>query len=240
MLGGGGVRVKAVFALVLLAGCFWRTYGRLAATHVDLLVAMARKGTDLVASGRLSAESMPELTYPLERAEAFVHDARARSGTPPASLDALDTLCARYRAFVDALDRVRRERRGEAARAALADPLAAVEAAAEGVRAELRAESRAAAGVPGRAPQPPHLAAGRVRSDRAASVDQCALRRLYRLFAFFQSARKRSSPTSLSGCFTSCWRTANGQVAMCAPICAARMTWNGLRTLATSTSAGYV
>jgi len=161
MLGGGGVRVKAVFALVLLAGCFWRTYGRLAATHVDLLVAMARKGTDLVASGRLSAESMPELTYPLERAEAFVHDARARSGAPPASLDALDTLCARYRAFVDALDRVRRERRGEAARAALADPLAAVEAAAERVRAELRAESRAAAGVPGRAPQPPHLAAGR-------------------------------------------------------------------------------
>src|SRR5206468_223027 len=151
MLGGGGVRVKAVFALVLLAGCFWRTYGRLAATHVDLLVAMARKGTDLVASGRLSAESMPELTYPLERAEAFVHDARARSGAPPASLDALDTLCARYRAFVDALDRVRRERSGEAARAALADPLAAVEAAAERVRAELRAESPAAAGVPGRA-----------------------------------------------------------------------------------------
>src|SRR5205814_6177892 len=67
MVGGGGVRVKAAFALVLLAGCFWRTYGRLAATHVDLLVAMARKGTDLVASGRLSAESMPELTYPLER-----------------------------------------------------------------------------------------------------------------------------------------------------------------------------
>jgi len=108
-----------------------------------LLVAMARKHTDLVASGRLTAESMPELTYPLERAEAFAREARARSGgAPPASLKALDALCGRYRAFVDALDRVRRERSGEAARAALADPLAAVEGAAESVRVALRAERR--------------------------------------------------------------------------------------------------
>ena len=126
---------------MLLAGCFWRTYGRLAATHVDLLVAMARKGTDLVASGRLTAESMPELTYPLERAQAFVHDARARSrGAPPASLAALDELCARYQAFLDALDRVRRERSGEAARTALAGPLGAFEAAGETTHAALRAE----------------------------------------------------------------------------------------------------
>jgi len=128
---------------VLFAGCFWRTYGRLAATHAELLVFTARKGTDLVASGRFTAESMPELTYPLERAEAFARAARARSaGAAPASLDALDALCARYRAFVDALDRVRRERSGEAARAALAGPLAAVEAAAESVRVALRAERR--------------------------------------------------------------------------------------------------
>ena len=104
---------------------------------------MARKGTDLVASGRLTAESMPELTYPLERAQAFVHEARARSGgAPPASLEALDALCVRYRAFVDALDRVRREQSGEAARAALADPLAAVEVAAESVHVALRSERR--------------------------------------------------------------------------------------------------
>jgi len=128
---------------VLFAGCFWRTYGRLAATHAELLVFTARKGTDLVASGRFTAESMPELTYPLERAEAFARAARTRSaGAAPASLDALDALCARYRAFVDALDRVRRERSGEAARAALSGPLAAVEAAAESVRVALRAERR--------------------------------------------------------------------------------------------------
>lgn len=127
--------------LALVAGCFWRSYGHLAATHVDLLVAMARKGTDLVASGRLTAESMPELTYPLERAEAFVHEARARSGDhPPASLEALATLCLRYRAFVDALDQVRRTESGEAARAALAAPLAAVEAGADAVHAALKSE----------------------------------------------------------------------------------------------------
>jgi hypothetical protein len=104
---------------------------------------MARKGADLVASGRLTAETMPELTYPLERAQAFAHEARARSrGTPPASLDALDVLIARYRDFVDALDRVRRDTRGETARAALAEPLARVEEAAERVRAALRAERR--------------------------------------------------------------------------------------------------
>jgi len=104
---------------------------------------MARKGADLVASGRLTAESMPELTYPLERAEAFAHEARTRSGgAAPASLDALDALCVRYRAFLDALDRVRRERSGAAARAVLAEPLAAVEAAAESVRVALRAERR--------------------------------------------------------------------------------------------------
>jgi len=104
---------------------------------------MARKGADLVVAGRLTAESMPELTYPLERAQAFAHEARARArGAPPPSLDALDVLVARYRDFVDALDRVRRDTRGDAARDALAQPLAGVEVAAEGVRAALRAEGR--------------------------------------------------------------------------------------------------
>ena len=143
MVGPRGTSVKAALVLALLAGCFWRSYGRLAATHVDVLLGTARKGVDLVVNGRFTAESMPELTYPLERAEAFARAARTRSaGAAPASLDALDALCARYRAFVDALDRVRRERSGEAARAALAGPLAAVEAAAESVRVALRAERR--------------------------------------------------------------------------------------------------
>jgi len=143
MVGAGAGMVKAALVLALVTGCFWRSYGRLATTHVDLLVAIARKGDDLIANGRLTAESMPELTYPLERAEAFAHDARARSrGVPPPSLDAFDALLARYRAFVDALDRIRRTESGPTARDALADPLAEVEASAETVRQALRGEGR--------------------------------------------------------------------------------------------------
>lgn len=142
MVSGAGIMVKAVALCVVLAsalpGCFWRSYDRLALTHVDLLEALARKGADLVASGRLTAESMPELTYPLERAQAFAKQARARAGdAPPASLAAFETLVARYRAFVDALDRVRREQRGAEARAALEAPLQAVEDAAAAARKAL-------------------------------------------------------------------------------------------------------
>ena len=142
IVGPRGHRVKAAL-LLLLAGCFWRTYGSLAATHTDLLVAMARKGTDLVASGRFGAENMPELTYPLERADAFAHTARARAGDPPpASLLAFEELLIRYRMFVDALDQTRRAAKGDEARAALAAPLAAVEASAAAARAALTAERR--------------------------------------------------------------------------------------------------
>src|SRR6185369_3462186 len=109
MVGAQGRRVKAAFALLLLAGCFWRSYGRLAAVHVDVLVAMARKGVDLVANARMSAETMPELIYPLERAEAFARTATARSPeTRPPSLVAFGELLAQYRQFLDALDQARR------------------------------------------------------------------------------------------------------------------------------------
>lgn len=144
MVSGEGYTVKAISVLLVLvaAGCFWRSYAPRMETHTDLLVSMARKGVDVVGANRLTAETMPELTYPLERAQAFATEARARSGdAPPASLAAFDTLVARYRAFVDALDRDRREQRGAAAAAALAEPLAQVVAAAEAVRTALAAEA---------------------------------------------------------------------------------------------------
>lgn len=143
MVGGRGGRVKAAaLVLVLAAGCRGRSGSRQALTHVELLTALARKGADLVASGRLTAESMPELIYPLERAQAFASDVSAaqRADRLP-WLAAFETLVARYRDFVDALDRVRREKSGEAARAALAAPLAAVESAGGAVHAALRASS---------------------------------------------------------------------------------------------------
>ena len=129
--------------MVLLAGCFWRSYGPQAATHADVLVGIARKGADLVGNGRLTAESMPELTYPFERAAAFAETARAAGGEgPPESLLALEALIARYREFVDALDQARRAYEPGDARTALAAPLAAVEAAGARVRAALEAEGR--------------------------------------------------------------------------------------------------
>ena len=58
IVGGSRRRVKVVLTLVvnlsLFGACSWRSYGKATATHADLLVAMARKGADLVASGRLS------------------------------------------------------------------------------------------------------------------------------------------------------------------------------------------
>ena len=144
IVGGGAIVVKTAFVLVLVAGCFWRSYGPQMAAHTDVLVGIARKGADLVGSGRFTAESMPELTYPLERASAFAEHVARRSGEArPASLQAFELLVARYREFVAALDRARREQAPEEARRALAAPLAAVEAAGEQVREALHAEGRA-------------------------------------------------------------------------------------------------
>src|SRR5262245_3493237 len=146
MVGPGGARVKAItcLACVVLAGCFWRSYAARMRTHADVMVSIARKGVDLVATGRFTAESMPELTYPLERAQHFAGDARRRAGTDvPPSLVAFDALIARYRGFVDALDRTRREQRGADAAAALAEPLRSVEDAAAGVAEALRREGAA-------------------------------------------------------------------------------------------------
>jgi hypothetical protein len=140
MVGARRGRVKAAITLALLGGCFWHSAGREAATHVDVMTAIAHKGVDLVVAGRLTAESMPELTYPLERAQAFA--ARWRGGAAPPWLHAFVDLLDRYRDLVDALDRVRREAKGEAAATALREPLARVDAAADAVRAALAAAGR--------------------------------------------------------------------------------------------------
>jgi hypothetical protein len=135
MLGPGRVGVKAALALALgaLAGCHTRgDTARAAATHVELMVAMAAKGSDLLANGRFTAESLPELTYPLERADAFARALEAR-GAPPPWLSAFRVVLARYRDVLDTLDRIRREQRGEGARAAMAPSLEALRTAAASV-----------------------------------------------------------------------------------------------------------
>jgi hypothetical protein len=123
-----------------LGGCFWRSYPQRLRTHSDLLVAFARKGRDLVASGRFSAENLPELTYPLERAQAFAADARRRTEAPPASLVAFERLIERYRALVERVDRQRHERDGPEDAASLEESVAAIEAAAGEVAVALERE----------------------------------------------------------------------------------------------------
>jgi hypothetical protein len=142
----GGVKAKRVLIALLVcaataSGCWWRSYPARMRTHTELLVAFARKGRDLVATGRFTAESLPELTYPLERADAFGAEATRRVSPPPASLVAFDTLLARYRTFVELLDDTRRTKRGPAGAEELAQPLADVEAAAAEVRAALDREA---------------------------------------------------------------------------------------------------
>jgi hypothetical protein len=129
--------------LAVAVACTGAAARREARTHADVLESIAQKGVDLVRTGRLVAESMPVLTYPLERAQAFARTARRRERLDPATLAAFDTLVDRYRAFVDGLDRARRDLgRDEAARA-LAEPLAGVERAAAALRGELeRADGR--------------------------------------------------------------------------------------------------
>jgi hypothetical protein len=107
-------------------------------THIDVLTAIAQKGVDLVAAGRFSAESMPELTYPLERAQALAARAHA-AAPPPVWLPAFDAVLARYRDLLDAIDRARREQRGDAARSLLQPELDALLATASAAKAALQA-----------------------------------------------------------------------------------------------------
>src|SRR5262249_35758028 len=142
-LGPREVRVKAIacLAMTMLGACFWRSYAPRMRTYSEVMVSIAHKGADLVRTGRFTAESLPELTYPLERAEAFARDVRGpgRADASPLLL-AHERLIARYRSFVAALDRSRRERPPGDAAATLAEPLRAVDDAAAAVDQALRRE----------------------------------------------------------------------------------------------------
>lgn len=113
------------------------------AMHTDLLVAMARKGGDLVKADAFTPENLPELHYPLERARDFAARATRRSGeAPPASLGAFGALLDTYEAFYRVADDARRSGRGTAARSALRAAERAVRAAAAVVHKALAAEGR--------------------------------------------------------------------------------------------------
>jgi hypothetical protein len=138
--------VKAMATLgacALLAGCFWRSYGARLAMHTDLLLAMTRKGADLVEARRFAPENLPELHYPLERARAFAARAHRESGAdPPASLEVFDALLVAYEGFCQVADDLRRPGRWGPGDPTLRQGVANVQLAGEHVRQALVAEGR--------------------------------------------------------------------------------------------------
>jgi hypothetical protein len=128
---------------VLAAGCFWRHFDARVAVNAELLRDEARKGVDLAVAGRVSAEELAELLYPLARARALAADARRRLGSRPAppALRGLEKLLAAYAKLCNAIDRERRAHAGPVPRPVLARPLGRV------ARSAARLLGRRAAGV---------------------------------------------------------------------------------------------
>jgi hypothetical protein len=77
----GGCHYLAMLVLFLLAlgGCYWLKYGKLMRTHVDLLLSMSKKMSDLLEDHRtITPNMMDEFSYPLERARDFVRIVSSR------------------------------------------------------------------------------------------------------------------------------------------------------------------
>jgi hypothetical protein len=135
--------IALIGAAVLAAGCFWRSYGARMAMHTDVLLAMTRKGTDLVKTGRFTPENLPELHYPLDRARSFAVDAARRSGQePPPSLRAFEELLTAYGEFCRVIDVVRTARLEGVRRRMLREAARSVRRDAAAVRGALAAEGR--------------------------------------------------------------------------------------------------
>ena len=75
----------------------------------------------------------------------------------------------------------------------------------------------------------------RAATAAAALAGTCT----HAFFTFSQSARNDSRPRSVSGCFTRFLSTANGTVAMSAPMSAACVTWFAERIDAAMTSTSW-
>jgi hypothetical protein len=140
--------LRRILLMLLLVGggfwgYFWHRYPRLVVTHAQLLADMAEKGRDLVAVGQFTAESLPELTYPLKRALAFEQESlRGTGSSPPASLLAFSRLVVAYQGLVQTLDDARRAPRAAQlqGRAGMDAVVAAIRADAEAVRVAAAAE----------------------------------------------------------------------------------------------------
>lgn len=103
-------RIFLLLALLLpleLGSCYWLKYGKLMRTHVDLLLSMAKKMSDLLEDRRtVTPTLMDEFSYPLERARDFARIVRPRYAERR-SLQAFALFLDSYTALVREMDRLR-------------------------------------------------------------------------------------------------------------------------------------
>lgn len=97
-----------VLSLLLAGGgCYWLKYGKLMRTHVDLLLSMAKKMSDLLEDRRvITPTMMGEFSYPLERARDFVRIVRPYYAERQ-SLQAFQRFLTAYAELVQETDRLR-------------------------------------------------------------------------------------------------------------------------------------
>ncbi len=119
-----------------MGGCYWLKYGKLMRTHIDLLVSMAKKMSDLLEDHQTI--SMEEFTYPLDRARDFVRIVSSRYAERR-SLQAFSRFLDAYAELVKEIDRLR----GQSADVtAFRERVAALREQGEQVKALLAEEER--------------------------------------------------------------------------------------------------
>jgi hypothetical protein len=99
--------VIVLLVLLLTGGCYWLKYGKLMRTHVDLLVSMSKKMSDLLEDQRtITPNMMDEFSYPWERARDFVRIVSPRYAERR-SLQAFSRFLAIYAELLKEIDRLR-------------------------------------------------------------------------------------------------------------------------------------
>ncbi|MGH7960208.1 MAG: hypothetical protein ACRERD_00085, partial [Candidatus Binatia bacterium] len=93
--------------LLALSGCYWLKYGKLMRTHIDLLLSMSKKMSELLEDRRtITPTMMNEFSYPLARARDFARIVGPRYAARR-SLQAFNRFLDAYAELVRETDRLR-------------------------------------------------------------------------------------------------------------------------------------
>jgi hypothetical protein len=99
--------VMILLVLLAMGGCYWLKYGKLMRTHIDLLISMSKKMSDLLEDRQaITPKMMDEFSYPLERARDFVRIVSPRYAKRR-SLLAFSRFLDTYAELLKEIDRLR-------------------------------------------------------------------------------------------------------------------------------------